>query len=114
MGQVSASSTVMINAEPDAVLTAVADYQTVRPKILSSRYSGYQVPECAGRTRVVSPRFVADAHAAGLGVQVWTVDTEADAERLLVWGVDALITDCPDIIVPFVCERRAAPTDRKR
>ena len=43
MGQVSASSTVTINAEPDAVLTAVADYQTVRPKILSSHYSGYQV-----------------------------------------------------------------------
>lgn len=45
MGQVSASSTVLINAEPDAVLTAVADYQTVRPKILSSHYSGYQVLE---------------------------------------------------------------------
>lgn len=45
MGQVSASSTVLINADPDAVLTAVADYQTVRPKILSSHYSGYQVLE---------------------------------------------------------------------
>jgi len=45
MGQVSASSTVLINADPDAVLTAVADYQIVRPKILSSHYSGYQVLE---------------------------------------------------------------------
>ena len=45
MGQVSASSTVLINAEPDAVLAAVADYQTVRPKILSSHYSGYRVLE---------------------------------------------------------------------
>ena len=45
MGQVSASSTVLINAEPDAVLAAVADYRTVRPKILSSHYSGYQVLE---------------------------------------------------------------------
>ncbi|MDT5110763.1 MAG: hypothetical protein QOE20_2653 [Mycobacterium sp.] len=45
MGQVSASSTVLINAEPDAVLAAVADYQTVRPKILSSQYSDYQVLE---------------------------------------------------------------------
>jgi glycerophosphoryl diester phosphodiesterase len=65
-------------------------------------YAGYQVPEIAGRTRVVSPRFVEDAHRAGLGVQVWTVDTEADARRLLGWGVDALITDRPDIIVPLV------------
>jgi hypothetical protein len=45
MGQVSAVSTVLINAEPAAVLAAVADYQTVRPKILSSHYSGYQVLE---------------------------------------------------------------------
>lgn len=45
MGQVSASSTVLIDATPEAVLAAVADYQTVRPKILSSHYSGYQVLE---------------------------------------------------------------------
>jgi len=65
-------------------------------------YRGYQVPEWAGRTHVVSRRFVADAHRAGLAVQVWTVDSPADAERLLSWGVDALMTDRPDIIVPVV------------
>ena len=65
-------------------------------------YAGYQIPEWAGRTRVVSPRFVEYAHDAGLGVQVWTVDTEEDARRLLAWGVDALITDRPDVLVPLV------------
>ena len=45
MGQVSAASTILIDATPEAVLAAVADYQTVRPKILSSNYSGYQVLE---------------------------------------------------------------------
>ncbi|MGJ6121116.1 SRPBCC family protein [Mycolicibacterium fluoranthenivorans] len=45
MGQVSASNTVLIDATPEAVLAAVADYQTVRPKILSSHYSNYQVLE---------------------------------------------------------------------
>lgn len=45
MGQVSASSTVLINAEPTAVLAAVADYQTVRPKILSEHYRDYRVLE---------------------------------------------------------------------
>jgi glycerophosphoryl diester phosphodiesterase len=65
-------------------------------------YAGYQVPERAGTTRVVSPRFVEYAHRAGLAVQVWTVDEELDAERLLAWGVDALITDRPDIMVPVV------------
>ena len=75
----------------------------------ASAYDGFQVPELAGRTRVVSPRFVRAAHRAGLGVQVWTVDTEEDARRLLDWGVDALITDRPDIIVPVrdaVCTHR--------
>jgi glycerophosphoryl diester phosphodiesterase len=78
----------------------------VRWPVTRVGYEGYQVPEWAGRTRVVSPRFVEMAHRAGLGVQVWTVDTEADARRLLGWGVDALITDRPDIIVPIVgkCE----------
>jgi len=70
--------------------------------IRRARYSGYQVPETVRRTRVVSPRFVADAHRAGLAVQVWTVDSEADARRLLAWGVDGLITDRPDIMVPLV------------
>ena len=65
-------------------------------------YLGYQVPEVAGRTRVVSQRFVEIAHRAGLPVQVWTVDSEADARRLLGWGVDALITNRPDLLVPLV------------
>jgi glycerophosphoryl diester phosphodiesterase len=64
-------------------------------------YRGYQVPERAGTTRVISPRFVQYAHDAGLGVQVWTVDSEADARRLAGWGVDGLITDRPDLLVPL-------------
>lgn len=43
MGQVSAANTILINAEPEAVLTAVADYQNVRPKVLSAHYRDYQV-----------------------------------------------------------------------
>ena len=43
MGQVSAASTILINAEPEAVLAAVADYQKVRPTILSPQYRDYQV-----------------------------------------------------------------------
>jgi carbon monoxide dehydrogenase subunit G len=43
MGQVSAASTVLIDAGPEAVLAAVADYKDVRPRILSPQYSDYQV-----------------------------------------------------------------------
>jgi len=62
-------------------------------------YGGYQVPEVSGGHRIVSKRFVKHAHAAGLRVQVWTVDDRADMDRLLSWGVDALISNCPDVAV---------------
>jgi glycerophosphoryl diester phosphodiesterase len=67
--------------------------------VRQAAYGGFQVPEHAGVTRVVSPRFIADAHTAGRKVQVWTVDEEADMRRLLAWGVDALISNRPDVAV---------------
>jgi glycerophosphoryl diester phosphodiesterase len=42
------------------------------------------------------------SHRAGLAVQVWTVNEEPHARRLLSWGVDALITDRPDLMKPLV------------
>ena len=45
MGQVSASSSILLNAEPAAVLEAIADYRTVRPRILSANFSEYEVRE---------------------------------------------------------------------
>jgi glycerophosphoryl diester phosphodiesterase len=68
------------------------------------KYREFQVPEMAGSTRVVSPRFVRYAHQAGCPVKVWTVDEEADMRRLLSWGVDAIISDRPDIAVRVVRE----------
>jgi glycerophosphoryl diester phosphodiesterase len=70
-------------------------------------YQGYQVPEWSRGRQVVSRRFVEDAHRADLAVQVWTVDAAEDAHRLLDHGVDALITDRPDIMVPLVRSRSA-------
>jgi glycerophosphoryl diester phosphodiesterase len=58
-------------------------------------YGGFQVPELAQGHRIVSPRFLRQAHERGLQVQVWTVDEEADMKRLLQWGVDGLITNRP-------------------
>ena len=78
----------------------VALYRSwVRWPVRRAAYGGYQVPETAGSHRVVSPTFVKDAHSAGLKVQVWTVDDERDMQRLLTWGVDALISNRPDVAV---------------
>jgi glycerophosphoryl diester phosphodiesterase len=77
-----------------AVYRALAGWPVRR-----ARYGGYQVPERSSLLRVVSPRFVRYAHEAGVKVQVWTVDEEADMRRLLSWGVDGLISDRPDLAV---------------
>ena len=71
----------------------------LRYPVRKAPYQTYQVPECAEAVRIVSPRFVRDAHASGFKVQVWTVDEEADMRRLLEWGVDGLISNRPDIAV---------------
>jgi glycerophosphoryl diester phosphodiesterase len=62
-------------------------------------YGGYQVPEVASGHRIVSRRFIRNAHWADLQVQVWTVDEEADMRRLLTWEIDGLISNRPDLAV---------------
>ena len=83
--------------------TRLALYRSwVRWPVRHPHYREFQVPEYAGSTRVVSPRFVRYAHEAGTRVAVWTVNDESDMRRLLDWGVDALISDRPDLAVEVV------------
>ncbi len=70
------------------------------------RYQALQVPERREGTLVVTPRFVRAAHRAGVPVQVWIVDGEDAIRRLLDWGVDAIITDRPDVAVRTVADWR--------
>jgi hypothetical protein len=43
VGQVSASSSITVAATPEKTLAALADYETVRPRILSEQYLDYRV-----------------------------------------------------------------------
>lgn len=56
----------------------------------------FQIPEEHEGMRIITPRFVQDAHRKETAVHVWTVNETADMQRLLDWGVDGLITDFPD------------------
>jgi glycerophosphoryl diester phosphodiesterase len=75
-------------------------------------YQAFQVPERRKHLRVVTRRFVRAARRAGVPVQVWIIDREADIRRLLDWGVQAIITDRPDIAVPTVRVWRGEHADR--
>ena len=86
--------------------TRLALYRSwVRWPVRRPPYREFQVPERSGSTRVVSPRFVRYAHAAGVAVHVWTVNDAGDMRRLLDWGVDGLISDRPDVAVEVVRAR---------
>ena len=63
----------------------------------SAPYREFQVPLRSGLTPIVTKRFVAHAHRAGLAVKVWTVNDEDVMRRVTAWGVDGLITDRPDL-----------------
>ncbi|MCB1003283.1 MAG: glycerophosphodiester phosphodiesterase [Acidimicrobiales bacterium] len=69
-----------------------------------------QVPVRQGRVTVVDPRFVRHLHGRGIQVHVWTIDEEAEMERLLDLGVDGIMTDRPAAL-RAVLERRGAWVD---
>lgn len=70
-----------------------------------------QVPVRAGSAtgrrsiEIVTPRFLASAHRAGVEVHVWTINDEVEMERLIDLGVDGIMTDRPDVL-RAVLERR--------
>lgn len=48
---------------------------------------------------------LAEAHALGLQVVPWTVNAEADMERMLELGVDGMTSDRPDLLRAFLAGR---------
>jgi glycerophosphoryl diester phosphodiesterase len=51
---------------------------------------------------LVTPERVAAWKRLGLAVATWTVDDPDEAERCLACGVDAVITNVPDVVRPVV------------
>lgn len=43
--------------------------------------------------KAATPELIARAHSAGCRVLVWTVNDPPEAQRLLAWGADGIITD---------------------
>jgi glycerophosphoryl diester phosphodiesterase len=52
-----------------------------------------QVPIRQGPMRILTERFVAAAHKAGLPVHVWTINDETTINELLDLGVDGIMSD---------------------
>ena len=64
-----------------------------------------QVPLSFRGVPVLTKRFVASAHEAGIAVHAWTIDDVDVAARLLDMGVDGIITDVPTAMYEGLRER---------
>lgn len=79
---------------PAARLGLLISQRYPRDPVLRAQALGAEAihPEAS----LVDPALVAEAHAAGLRVFVFTVDAEEAMSRLLALGVDGLFTNFPD------------------
>lgn len=64
-----------------------------------------QAPALIGRRAFITARYVQDAHAAGLQVHAYTVNTVAEMGRLLDLGVDGIMTDQAELLRDLLIER---------
>jgi glycerophosphoryl diester phosphodiesterase len=60
------------------------------------------------------PDYVADAHAAGKEVHVWTVNDAADMDLVRELGPDVAITDHPEVLLRRLAADAPAPTGRRK
>jgi len=67
--------------------------------------SALQLPTHERGIRVIDEKLVSTAHAKGLQVHAWTVNTLPEMELLLDIGVDGLITDRADLLRDLLVER---------
>jgi glycerophosphoryl diester phosphodiesterase len=62
--------------------------------------------------RAITAELLSRFHAAGIGVNVWTVDDPGDMARLAGWGVDGLCTNVPDVAVAVLANATGSATAR--
>lgn len=63
-----------------------------------------QMPPAVSRIGTVTTRTVDMLHRAGVEIHVWTINDPHEAADLLRRGVDGLVTDRADILVPLAAE----------
>ena len=68
------------------------------PGAPNPRHHALQVPINFNGIEVVTEDFVADAHANGFAVHVWTINDRAEMEWLIDIGVDGIMTDRPTLL----------------
>lgn len=67
-------------------------------------FDALQIPPTYKGRRVVTRSFVDAAHDHGIQVHVWTINGRRQMRALLDTGVDAVMTDLPDVLLEVLAE----------
>jgi glycerophosphoryl diester phosphodiesterase len=68
-------------------------------------FEALQVPPVWSGLTVVDEPFVAAAHRHGIQVHVWTIDDPDEMRRHFSLGVDAVMSDRPDLLRAVLSEQ---------
>lgn len=115
----SISDRVLISSFSPSVLKTVKDinqnyktaflYPTYLPSVCRPvLFNPFSIAKNAGcdyihpSALLVTPLLVETAHKKGIKVNAWTVNGEKMVKRLLKYGVDGIITDCPDKVRGYI------------
>lgn len=88
--------------------TALASAEVVLAKLLPRALwrrlpnlaTAAQIPRRHGPLPIATPGFIAKCHALGMRVDIWTVNDAAEAAMLFSLGVDGVMTDVPETLMP--------------
>ena len=79
--------------------TALITNDDLGPEVAIGRASAHSHGAINPYDGLVTPRWIAEAAAAELSVNVWTVDDPERMVELAEMGVDGIITNVPDVAV---------------
>ena len=82
--------------------------------IISAAYGNFYSSEAVDfisvRSSFVDERLMENVHAQGKGVFAWTVNSKSEMERLIMLGVDGIITDRPVLAREIIYREEATET----
>ena len=74
-------------------------------KLIDPQYYALQVPIRQNNTRIITPKFVEDAHERNIAVHVWVVNDRPTMEYLINLRVDGIFTDDPWLLLEALQEK---------
>lgn len=111
-------STIVASLDPEVIRQTQALAPELRTSLLVHTAlgpdPGLDLYALAYRDSLVTPLLLAQRHAQGQQVHVWTLNDAARMAAFIDLGVDGIITDRPDLLAQVLAERAAlSPSQRQ-